>query len=228
MDDEDRSHRCRCCGKGFRNPGSLATHLTSCDVNTARELHEERARHVRELERAAQLALITEQEDLEEEHDVEETDEEVEAKILALMEQQGTESRFREAALQCTEFRETMFMPEVHVQKVKAVIAGYCESGVKAAAARVARKFHIPEVEVEKEIATCFQDYRNLEGKKQEKKVADTIIGPVQPSVRVLGTRRDEKGNLIEVWNLIASLFISIISDLHFTSHCNCRTQWWM
>ena len=193
---------CPCCNTVFSTPCALQRHLHSCDSNLQRELHVRRAEQALALERAAKIALETEAEDdesAEDRHDsFEDPDLAIEQEILTLMQDQAKTARLRDTAITTTQWREQLFMPDAHVQRVKQDVGEYCNTGVEMAAKQVAARWGIPAGEVQQEIAPCFDDYDKIRGSKKEKGVADAVIDPVYPVVRPLGTRRTDKGELIE------------------------------
>ena len=202
MDDDD-AVACNVCGRAFKNPGALARHLLSCDPKVEQDLHEQRVKAERMLEEAALLAEQVERDEFEtsvECNDTSDPDGKLEMLIAGLMEKEGKQARFQGAAMACTTWREKNFMPNSHVEDVKQEISRYCEEGVEMAARKVAVRWDIPEDEVRNEISSVFQDYKNMGGTKKEKGIADRVIQPVYPCApRVLGTRRNDKGNLIVV-----------------------------
>ena len=201
--ERDDLFACHICGKEFRNPGALGRHILSCDPKVEETLHEQRAEEARLLQKAALLAEQAENPENEAPCDVDNTediDESLEMQISELMQAEGKKARFEGAALATTTMREQLFMPDRHVQYVKEEVSRYCDEGVDLAARRVAARWNLPEEEVNIEMASVFEDYKELGGTNKEKRITDVMIAPVYPCTpRVLGTRRNDKGKLIVV-----------------------------
>lgn len=181
-------------------------HLGACDVEAKKLEHAKRAQDARAQEKADALAAKVESEDPTEIDNADvrhatDLEQDLEREISDLLAEQSKRGRLETAALACTTWRENLFMPDSHVTQVKDDITEYCDSGVDLAAKKLAARFGLQEEEVKSEIGPCFGDYKELGGTKKEKGVANRIIEPVHPAceTRVLGTRRDVKGNLVEV-----------------------------
>ena len=106
------------------------------------------------------------------------------------------------------------------VTQLKADIGEYCDSGTAIAAELLASRFDLDESAIKEELSSVFGDFGHLGGTKKEKRIADEIIHPVQPQVRVLGTRTDEKGKVVVVNSPPMN---PICLQLHM---CH-RTPWW-
>ena len=209
--EEDAELRCWRCNFVCRNPGALANHMKRCDLECQRERHELTVREARAQEKADELAAQVEQDSMVETamdrvhaQDPEAEERELEEEIRTLLAEQGKRVRLERAAMACTSWREQLFTPDSHVTQIKADFTAYCESGVEMAAKRMAARFNIDEGEVRMELSTYFSDFKQLGGTKREMGIADKLIEPVHPAchTRHLGTRRDNKGNMVEVFSL--------------------------
>ena len=206
--ENDEGYRCWHCGTICSHPGSLATHLRACDLKGQRERHEQRTMEAIAQQKADALAAQVEQDSSADKDtelgcakDPEPEERVLEQEIVSLLAEQGKRARLERAALACTSWREHLFTPDSHVTQIKNDITSYCESGVDLAAKRMAARFDVDEQDAKQELSECFLDFKELGGTKKETRIADGLMDPIQPAchMRVLGTRCDDKGKMVEV-----------------------------